>query len=230
MSERQDPKEIARELCGVFGIGMLDRYRGTLEFAIVSAIQSERDAAEAREKASCETLARFMMSFGSSTGHGDSIEDLLREFGGFLDEKRSREKVLRDALKPFATAWERYSDALKSQEYGELKLPGSYPEMQDFRNAVLALSSTPKPESGWQPIESAPKEKKAMLRPHVMHGTMSVIFIPEGFTPIGYEEKWHWMSSGYTHGWPDDAFLPYWMEIPAPPVDTPKPEASEASS
>lgn len=48
---KQDRKEIAREICGVFGIGLLDRYRVTMELAIIAAIQQRDHAAEAREKA-----------------------------------------------------------------------------------------------------------------------------------------------------------------------------------
>ncbi len=70
--------------------------------------------------------------------------------------------------------------------------------------------------SDWQPIETAPKDKTPILRPHVIWGVMSVLFVPEGFRCIG--GVFHWCSSGYTPAWPDDAFEPYWMPLPDPPA------------
>ena len=75
--------------------------------------------------------------------------------------------------------------------------------------------------SDWQPIETAPKDGKPMLRPHVIYGALAVrktsgILITK---LSGEKEIWTWVSSSYTPAWPDDAFLPYWQPLPEPPKE-----------
>ena len=41
-----------------------------------------------------EKLAQWMMSKGFSTGHGDSVDDLLRELSWQIDEIKARETAL----------------------------------------------------------------------------------------------------------------------------------------
>lgn len=186
MSDRQDPKEIAREICGVFGIGLRDCYRGTMELAITATIQSERDAAaaqieanqqvtetlaeeigilQAREKEYSELISKIREELGCDVDDDTltevasqqrSMANYIREFGPIRDEYfslQSREKVLRDALRE-ASAWVP-DGSRKTPEQRGAKCHTAF-ELEGL--IFNALSSTPKPESGWRDIESAPKE------------------------------------------------------------------------
>lgn len=71
--------------------------------------------------------------------------------------------------------------------------------------------------SEWQDISTAPKDGTGMLRPHVNWGAMAVRHKrPEHSDEFlnGYS----WMSADYSRLWPDEAFLPFWMPLPAPPA------------
>lgn len=80
-------------------------------------------------------------------------------------------------------------------------------------------------ESQWKSIDTLKLEDRvAVLRPHVNWGTMAVVWLESGHR-IKMEpragEVFHWFSVGYGVSWPDDAFEPYWMELPAPPKKKP---------
>lgn len=73
---------------------------------------------------------------------------------------------------------------------------------------------------GWQPIETVPKDGTTILRPHTIWGAMDV-----RYQQIAVGGKhYNWMNGDYGNTWPDEAFLPFWMPLPAPPL------ASKAST
>src|SRR5262245_22251664 len=69
-------------------------------------------------------------------------------------------------------------------------------------------------DQGWQPIESftgGPHD--VVLRPHRIWGQMDVKRMPVDIDGKHYD----WMNGDYTTAWPEEAFLPFWMPLPAPP-------------
>lgn len=62
-------------------------------------LRLEREQVAEQRTREREELARFIISFGSSTGHGDTIHDLLTEFGAFLDERRAERDQLAERVK-----------------------------------------------------------------------------------------------------------------------------------
>lgn len=68
--------------------------------------------------------------------------------------------------------------------------------------------------SDWQPLETCPMNDTTVLRPHLIWGAMDVRWKPEG-RKDGH--RFPWMNGDYTHAWPSEAFLPYWMPLPPPP-------------
>lgn len=70
--------------------------------------------------------------------------------------------------------------------------------------------------SGWQPIDTAPKDGTIILRPHVCWGAMAV----RHKRPDHSESLMRgcsWMASDYSCLWPEEAFEPFWMPLPPPP-------------
>lgn len=86
--------------------------------------------------------------------------------------------------------------------------------------------------SPWQPIETLkPDPNIVVLRPHRIWGAMDVRYLTDeqrstvhGTLQAGI--PWRWMNGDYTTAWTEEAFLPFWMPLPAPP-SSPSPEKTE---
>lgn len=87
---------------------------------------------------------------------------------------------------------------------------------------LLAYLLPPRDTAGslWQPIETLVKgDATVVLRPHRIWGPMDV---KRNLNP--HVTPHPWVNGDLTTSWPEEAFLPYWMPLPAPPRDTEGPK------
>ena len=84
--------------------------------------------------------------------------------------------------------------------------------------AISRLSAT-----CWQPIETAPDDDTVILRPHRIWGAMDVRrnVNPKNTSVLAAGIDWKWLNGDYTTAWTEEAFLPFWMPLPAMPTEEP---------
>jgi len=97
---------------------------------------------------------------------------------------------------------------------------GAAMEAKAADDARAALATLREAVQGWQDIATAPKDGTVILRPHRIWGAMDVRYAvdPPIVTALSAGTKWEWLNGDYTTAWSDDAFLPFWQPLPAPPV------------
>lgn len=86
-----------------------------------------------------EKLAAFMIANSIATGHGDTIDDLLAELGGWVAERRSQASEIAGLRKKYEMALTVYAGCDHRREAAEARLASVLAERDETDRQILAL-------------------------------------------------------------------------------------------